>query len=82
MNEEGICTLWVKNVDEAGEASPAYLKETQVEQERQVVIMHVVTENGMTIDLCFRRTDLSAFLAFPNEADHAIEVAVNIEESA
>ncbi len=80
MNEAGICTLWLKNVDgtlEKAAVGPAPVHESE---ERDVIILNIHTES-VGMQLVFRRTDFAQMLAKPNEGD-AFEVAVNIEEEA
>lgn len=73
----GHATFWVKNVDGEVETEQT-MQEGQAVQEKQVLIMHIITGDA-TIDVVFRRGEFSRLCANPNNADEAVEVAVNIE---
>jgi hypothetical protein len=77
----GEATLWIKS--EAGDVipQPVGLYESAAEHEQQVVILHVNTGDA-TLNVVFRRGELSKLLANPNDLTAATEVAVNIEMEA
>lgn len=78
MNSPGVAALWIQTPDGVQVQKPNAA--SRAEQEQQVIVMQVLSDEGLTINLVFRRTDFGRWLAHPNEPDEAIEVAINLEE--
>lgn len=77
----GEATLWIKNEEGDVIPQPVGLYESAADHERQVVIIHVDAGDA-TLNVVFRRGELSKLLANPNDPSAATEVAVNIEMEA